>query len=246
MLSVVPCVVLKRIRHLLPHTTQLPLTLTLFVSQAPKFRSLFAFIHTSVGTRNATVRNRRRVPTDDGPHSGAMASTAGAKVAGLSSGSHCQFLLKKQRKGPEGGIEYWAGRDLRMSGTYWGVNACALLGNPDGVDRSVAVSEARACRCPQGGYAGRPGNDPHILHTLSAVQVLALCGAELDATEAGTTASWIAGLQRADGGFDGDQFGGFDTRYSYAALATLGLLGRLVSLPAYGSRAAHGCLICVR
>lgn len=29
-----------------------------------------------------------------------------------------------------------------------------------------------ACRHPSGGYAAAPGHDPHVLYTLSAVQIL--------------------------------------------------------------------------
>jgi len=37
----------------------------------------------------------------------------------------------------------------------------------------------------------------------------------------------VAGLQQADGSFAGDEFGEIDTRFSYCAIATLSLLGRL-------------------
>lgn len=80
----------------------------------------------------------------------------------------------------------------------------------------------------EGGFAGSPGHDAHVLYTYSAVQAIALCGTDprtlfnVDALVA-----WVAGLQRADGSFSCDEFGDDDTRYTYAALATLHLLGRL-------------------
>jgi geranylgeranyl transferase type-2 subunit beta len=68
-----------------------------------------------------------------------------------------------------------------------------------------------------------------VLYTYSAVQALALCGEDPRTTLAGVDnlVAWVAGLQAADGSFSGDEFGDDDTRYTYAALATLRLLGRL-------------------
>ena len=38
------------------------------------------------------------------------------------------------------------------------------------------MREVQQCRAPDGGYSGAPGHDSHLLHTLSALQLLALCG----------------------------------------------------------------------
>jgi hypothetical protein len=45
-----------------------------------------------------------------------------------------------------------------------------------------------------GGYGGAPGHDAHLLHTLSALQLLALCDA-LGEADARATAAYLAGLQ---------------------------------------------------
>ena len=73
---------------------------------------------------------------------------------------------------------------------------------------------------------GSAGHDSHLLYTLSALQLLALCG-RLDLADAGVTVPFIAALQQGDGSFAGDRWGEIDTRFTYCALSALALLGRL-------------------
>ena len=70
------------------------------------------------------------------------------------------------------------------------------------------------------------GHDPHILYTLSAVQILILFDA-LDRLDAAKVLGYVAALQLPDGSFKGDEWGEIDTRFSYCALQCLRLLGRL-------------------
>ena len=77
-----------------------------------------------------------------------------------------------------------------------------------------------------GAFGSSAGHDPHIIYTLSAVQILALYG-ELEKLDAGKVAAYIASLQQPDGSFFGDKWGEVDTRFSYIALSCLSLLGRL-------------------
>ena len=69
-------------------------------------------------------------------------------------------------------------------------------------------------------------HDPHILYTLSALQILALAD-ELDRVDRAQVARFVASLQQPDGSFYGDQWGEVDTRFSYCALSCMSLLGRL-------------------
>jgi len=70
---------------------------------------------------------------------------------------------------------------LRMSGVYWAMTAEHLM-DRDLVGRElgeVARAElvAWVCGChdaASGGYSGNTGHDPHLLYTLSAVQILAM------------------------------------------------------------------------
>jgi geranylgeranyl transferase type-2 subunit beta len=70
-------------------------------------------------------------------------------------------------------------------------------------------------------------HDPHILYTLSALQILALCDSLELITDKISIARYIASLQQADGSFAGDQWGEVDTRFSYCAFSALSLLGEL-------------------
>ena len=71
-------------------------------------------------------------------------------------------------------------------------------------------------------------HDPHILYTLSALQVLALYN-ELSVVDADLVVRYVASLQQSDGSFSGDQWGEIDTRFSYCALSILSILGQLDS-----------------
>jgi len=61
-----------------------------------------------------------------------------------------------------------------MNGAYWGLTTLHLLGKLDTVDVHEVVSWIISCQHDEGGFGGNVGHDPHILYTLSAVQVLAL------------------------------------------------------------------------
>ena len=57
-------------------------------------------------------------------------------------------------------------------------------------------------------------------------QILAILGA-LDRCDREKAATYVASLQQPDGSFWGDEWGEVDTRFSYCALASLSVLGRL-------------------
>lgn len=61
---------------------------------------------------------------------------------------------------------------LRMSGVYWGVTALDLMDQVAKIDRPTIIEFIKRCQNPtSGGVAPCEGHDPHILYTLSAVQV---------------------------------------------------------------------------
>ena len=66
---------------------------------------------------------------------------------------------------------------FRMSGVYWGVTALSLLAWLDLMDEQEIISWVLSCQHETGGFGGSENNDPHLLYTLSAVQILALYGA---------------------------------------------------------------------
>ena len=73
--------------------------------------------------------------------------------------------------------EYFATEHFRLSGVYWGLCALHLLGRADQLDAEELVAWVLSCQRPGGGFGGSERHDPHLLYTLSALQVLALCGA---------------------------------------------------------------------
>jgi len=117
---------------------------------------------------------------------------------------------------------------LRMSAVYWGLAGLATMGkdNVEGINKPELVEWVLSCQHDGGGFGGNTDQDPHMLYTLSAVQILALCGA-LDQVDGDKVAGYIASLQQPDGSFWGDKWGEVDTRFSYCALSCLALLGRL-------------------
>lgn len=126
-------------------------------------------------------------------------------------------------------FEYAASQHFRMSGVYWGLTALALLGRD--ISSELDVSELKIwimkCQHPSGGFGGSVGHDPHILYTLSAIQILALCDGLHLISDRSLVATFISSLQQPDGSFAGDQWGEVDTRFSYCALSALAILGEL-------------------
>lgn len=60
---------------------------------------------------------------------------------------------------------------LRMSGIYWSLAALRVLGVKDGLDREEILIFVKKCQHDCGGIGASEGHDPHLLYTLSAVQV---------------------------------------------------------------------------
>lgn len=61
---------------------------------------------------------------------------------------------------------------LRMSGIYWGLTALDLMNHIDKIERDSIIDFIKKCQCSvSGGIAPCEGHDPHILYTLSAIQV---------------------------------------------------------------------------
>ncbi len=74
----------------------------------------------------------------------------------------------------EDGFLYYATEHFRMSGVYWGLMALRLLKKQDLLDKESIIGWVLACKHESGGFGGSPRQDPHILYTLSAVQILAI------------------------------------------------------------------------
>jgi geranylgeranyl transferase type-2 subunit beta len=87
----------------------------------------------------------------------------------LLTASHADFIAKYGSDPDD--YEYAMSEFLRMNGIYWGVTAMDLMGRLSAMDRPGIVQFLRDCQTPAGGFRPVPGHDPHLLNTLSAVQV---------------------------------------------------------------------------
>ncbi|KAI9091231.1 hypothetical protein K1719_028295 [Acacia pycnantha] len=128
---------------------------------------------------------------------------------------HVKYILATEKRKDD--FESVVMEHLRMSGAYWGLTTLDLLGKLEAVDVNEVVSWVMSCQLESGGFSGNIGHDPHILYTLSAVQVLALFN-KLDIIDVDKVTKYIVSLQNEDGSFSGDIWGEVDTRFSYIAL----------------------------
>lgn len=60
---------------------------------------------------------------------------------------------------------------LRMSGIYWCLTAMDLMNELERMNKNEIVDFIKQCQHKNGGFGASIGHDPHLLHTLSAVQV---------------------------------------------------------------------------
>lgn len=59
-----------------------------------------------------------------------------------------------------------------MNGIYWGLTVMDLMSALDRMDRAEVVAFVRQCQQPNGGIGASINHDPHMLTTLSAIQVI--------------------------------------------------------------------------
>lgn len=73
----------------------------------------------------------------------------------------------------ENHFEYGMTDYLRVSGMYWGLTALELMNAQPTQSKDLIVGYIKECQdAESGGISACVGHDPHILHTLSAVQVI--------------------------------------------------------------------------
>ncbi|XP_050389231.2 geranylgeranyl transferase type-2 subunit beta [Patella vulgata] len=122
--------------------------------------------------------------------------------------------------------EYVMTEFLRMNGIYWGLTAMDLMNQLDRMNKEEVIGFLKQCQHESGGIACSVGHDPHLLCTLSAIQILTLYDAQ-DAVDTEKVIEWVKSLQQDNGCFYGDKWGEVDTRFSFCAVACLSLLGKL-------------------
>lgn len=139
---------------------------------------------------------------------------------------HVEYVIKISKDTES--FEHVVSQYLRMSGVYWGLTATCVLGRNivDEMDSDMIVEWVLNCQNSDGGFSGFVGHDSHMLYTLSALQILAICKS-LDKIDKSHVANYISSLQQKDGSFYGDQWGEVDTRFSYCAVSAMAILGLL-------------------
>lgn len=60
---------------------------------------------------------------------------------------------------------------LRVSGIYWGLTAMDLLGQLHRMNKTEILDYVKSCYHPSGGFSPAINHNPHLLYTLSAIQV---------------------------------------------------------------------------
>jgi geranylgeranyl transferase type-2 subunit beta len=71
-------------------------------------------------------------------------------------------------------FEYFATEHFRLSGVYWGLTALYLLNEDETLSEKEIIQWVISCQHGNGGFGGSERNDPHLLYTLSALQILAI------------------------------------------------------------------------
>lgn len=135
---------------------------------------------------------------------------------------HCSFLIGYGRS--HNTYEYGVTDYLRMSGIYWLCTCLDLLHSLKSIDQNYIIDFIQKCYDEKsGGYSPAPNHDPHLLYTLSAIQILVEFN-RIDLIDKDKLCSYIKNLQQNDGSFYGDQWGEIDTRFSFCAIACLKLI----------------------
>lgn len=127
-------------------------------------------------------------------------------------------------------LEHYMAEHLKMNALYWGLSALNLVDQMDDFSKDDVVSFVQSCYdSTTGGFAASPKHDPHMLSTLSALQVLKLYDSvdSLNQTQRDKIIKYIKSMQLPDGSFQGDRFGEVDTRFAYNALQGLSILEAL-------------------
>ncbi|XP_028155482.1 geranylgeranyl transferase type-2 subunit beta isoform X2 [Diabrotica virgifera virgifera] len=138
---------------------------------------------------------------------------------------HIDFIKEYGQK--ESTYEYGMTDYLRISGMYWGLTALELMNATPAQSIEEITEFIKNCQDPEsGGISACLYHDPHILHTLSAVQILCIYN-KLEAINVEGVVKYIASLQLPDGSFTGDKWGEVDTRFSFCAVMTLSLLNKM-------------------
>jgi geranylgeranyl transferase type-2 subunit beta len=165
---------------------------------------------------------------------------------------HVKYILSLEEDTSKSDVFYFTDHK-RLSGVYWALTSLELLGSLNLLSRQAILDYVMSCYHPEvllredgsmlstvsaevqprshetrkfAAFGGNADQDPHLLYTLSGIQVLALYDA-LNLIDCEAIVAYVAALQQGNGSFAGDEWGEVDSRFSYCALLTLAILGRM-------------------
>ncbi|KAI1287304.1 Geranylgeranyl transferase type-2 subunit beta [Halotydeus destructor] len=141
--------------------------------------------------------------------------------------SHVSYLAAYSKNSD--GYEQIMVEYLRMSGIYWCLTAVDIMNHKEELGSKEDILEfMKKCQHDCGGVSASVDHDPHMLYTLSAIQILSIYGSlEEGILDLDKVVSYVKSLQQDDGSFYGDKWGEVDLRFSFCAIATLSLIDRL-------------------
>jgi geranylgeranyl transferase type-2 subunit beta len=61
---------------------------------------------------------------------------------------------------------------LRMSGVYWSVTFLDLTNSLEKLEKNEIIDFVKRNQCESGGFSPSDMHEPHLLYTLSAIQVI--------------------------------------------------------------------------
>ncbi|XP_074605601.1 geranylgeranyl transferase type-2 subunit beta-like [Brevipalpus obovatus] len=130
----------------------------------------------------------------------------------------------------EESLEQITSEHLKMSGIYWCLTAVDLIKAEEykKANKTKVLELMKKCQNSDGGISPSVNHDSHILHTLSAIQILTIYEAfDDDIIDIPGVIRYVKSLQQEDGSFAGDNWGEIDIRFSFGAIAILTLLNKL-------------------
>ncbi|KAI8833214.1 terpenoid cyclases/protein prenyltransferase alpha-alpha toroid [Chytridium lagenaria] len=125
---------------------------------------------------------------------------------------------------------------------YWIIHSLDLLKDPLSASRTRQVppiadfnllcriaDTVSRCQHPEGGFAGGPGQSPHLATTYAAVNALAIVGTEkaYQCINRPAMLKWLLSLKLPDGSFQMNRGGEVDVRGSYCAISVAKMLNLL-------------------
>ena len=122
------------------------------------------------------------------------------------------FLLKGLKHLSEGFQYLDASRPWLV---YWIIHSLELLNvSIQGQQKSDIINFLAKCQCPSGGFAGGPGQVPHLAPTYAAVNALVILGGEeaYQVINREKLAQWMNKLRQDDGSFVMHEGGEVDIR----------------------------------